>query len=504
MSSNKLKCVNKNVQPYNPLIRDSYKTIKLRRETHAPDAAFDNGDQKSLKIHRSQTISKRVVYGLKKESFADLKLHEILNGHLFMSDKQKLTTIQSYACSAIMARKFDVIISAPTGFGKTFSYLIPAIDYVLKERRQNLFMDEFIEGRKPLVIIFTLTRDLARQVYEELCAFAEGSKVKGVLCYGEIPARTILDQLVKGCDFVIGCMGKINDLVENYNVDFSEVDHVIIDEADRFADVENYEAMKKIMILGRIDIKSKEVTTILASATIIEKNLNILKNCFLSEDNVFYDFSRSLNHDAVVQKFIFCTKQTRIDWLISTIKTIHKKDSKGKILVFCESKNMLEAVMIRMLFCGIKAISTSGNRCQEKRDAAIRKMNEEEGTVLIATDVTERGVDFVQLKYVIHLNVPTDNAKYLNRIGRAGRHNNSEGFSYLLIDHVNEVRNVMCLVNDMLTNGYKVSPTLLSFYKFHREKLAKINTGRYVEVNEFPKATVAVNYNLDLSFLSTY
>uniref|UniRef100_A0AC35TPW0 RNA helicase n=1 Tax=Rhabditophanes sp. KR3021 TaxID=114890 RepID=A0AC35TPW0_9BILA len=461
---------------YVPEIRGADQTIELRRKTHARDVAFD--EREELKnIIVSGELTNFQVHSLKQDTFSSLNVHPVLMNHLKGSNKEKLTTIQSFVCPAIMQGSFDVVISAPTGYGKTFAYLIPLMDYVLKRREAE---GGFPQGRRPLAMIFTVTRDLAKQVFEDFCAFGEGSQIKGVLCYGEIRKESIAREIREGCDFIIGCCGKISDLVENQLVDLRDVNHLVLDEADKFSEVENFEPMKKLLMQGEVEYDSNKVKVILVSATIPDSSYEVISNIFLSRDNVYYNFSKSVNPNAVIKKFVFCHKHAKIDWLIATIRHLHKQDPKGKMLVFCESRNVMEVVALRMLFAGIKTISLSGNRSQEMRDEAIKRINQEDGIVLISTDVAERGVDFVDLKYVIQLNVPTEYTKYLNRIGRAGRHKDSEGTSYMIIDKEGDAQKVITLVDQLWEHKYKVDMMLLSFYKYHLELQAKMAKERFV------------------------
>uniref|UniRef100_A0A0N5A1R3 ATP-dependent RNA helicase n=1 Tax=Parastrongyloides trichosuri TaxID=131310 RepID=A0A0N5A1R3_PARTI len=464
----------KEFQRYEPKFINPNDLINQRKKMSAPADAFLCNSSQMLKISQEHLIEKVIPFLNESDyvEFKDLDLNANILKVLNKMEKIKMTAIQRSICPLIKKEQLNVIATAPTGFGKTYSYLIPVIDNIIKERDQS--EEGFYKGRKPLGVIITVTKELAKQLMEEARTFTDDTKLTTVLTFGDVCINETSKQIKSGCDLIIGCIGRLCRLSKNGNLDLSMLRYFVVDEADKFVrDIIFEYDLFDFLEHSKINLKSDNLMRILISATIEEGMLNNLATVFIPNgDYVFIDHSKSRINYNVREEILFTRGLDKYDILRHLLKDLLSKDLESKIIVYVGSKKEMELVETWMNLYSIKNRSCSGNRTQEIRDEAIRTINEVPGTILISTDVTERGIDVRGAKYVIHLNVPTKYNSYINRIGRVGRHGNIQGVSIMFIDEWLETKNnVLSLVRDMEKFEYQIPKKLLEHaYKIEQMK----------------------------------
>ncbi|CEF67308.1 Helicase, C-terminal domain and DNA/RNA helicase, DEAD/DEAH box type, N-terminal domain and Helicase, superfamily 1/2, ATP-binding domain and RNA helicase, DEAD-box type, Q motif domain and P-loop containing nucleoside triphosphate hydrolase domain-containing protein [Strongyloides ratti] len=448
---------------YKPEIRDPEKLIIQRKEMIAPNGAFEYNSSQTYHVSNEELFEMAESILQKKDykTFEDLGINKEILKVLHAMNKNDMTVIQ------------HVVASAPTGYGKTYAYIVPIIDYILKKRSHS--SSGFNIGRSPLGMMLAVTRDLAKQLMEDVQALTNGTSFRAVLIYGEMLNRDIQNELDKGCDFIIACLGRLKTLTERKVINLDNLRYLVVDEADKFISdpTFKYEMNEFLKDTGINVRKSGKLTRVLTSAVIDEQILDEVTSLFIPDSKyVFIDHSKSRRSWNVKEEFLLVEGYDRFHTLIEILKSIKSKDPNAKIIVFFGSRNEMDLAATWMNLSNVPNKSISGNRTQEMRDNAMKVIDEVPGTILISTDVTERGVDVKGAKYVIHHNVPQKYSKYINRIGRVGRHEGFEGISIMFVTNDIEcINDISLLVKDMIKCQYKVPPKLLNLYEENeREK----------------------------------
>uniref|UniRef100_A0A0K0ECJ3 ATP-dependent RNA helicase n=1 Tax=Strongyloides stercoralis TaxID=6248 RepID=A0A0K0ECJ3_STRER len=469
---------------YKPELRDPEKIIIQKQGMMAPKDAFEYNCDQTYYASNEELNDKvdTILQSKNYKTFEDLGINKEVLKILRKMNKRDLTAIQQCVCPLVKERICDVIASAPTGFGKTYAYIIPIIDYIIRKRSAS--SDGFSIGRSPLGMMLAVTRDLAKQLMEDVQTLTKDTSFRAVLIYGEINNRDIQINLEKGCDFIIACIGRLKTLVGRKIVDLENLRYLVIDEADKFVtDPTSLYEMNEFIKESDIN-QNKRLIKVLTSAVIDEEILDDVVSLFSPKSRyVFINHSKSRTYWNVKEDFVLINGYDRFNALLEILKSIKSKEPTAKIIVFFGSRNEMDLAATWMNLSNIPNKSISGNRSQEMRDKAMKVIDEVPGTILISTDITERGVDVKGAKYVIHHNVPQKYRKYINRIGRVGRHEGSEGISIMLVANtIDYASDIKSLVEDMIKYKYNVPPKLLNYHEECERERIRIEKCRFMDL----------------------
>jgi ATP-dependent RNA helicase RhlE len=311
--------------------------------------------------------------------------------------------IQKEAIPAILNKK-DVLGIAKTGSGKTASYVLPLL--------MNLQGHTETKNRHVNVLVLVPTRELAIQVNEvfQLFGAAVLERIKTLAVYGGVSINPQMIAL-QGVNILVATPGRLIELIESNAVSLSEVETLVLDEAD------------KMLNLGF----KKEVDTILAQLPV--KRQNLLFSATLNDD--VKSINQLLLRNPVVIKIAF--EKHTID-LIKQLAYKVTEERKGpllryliksndlkQVLVFTSSKYKADNVADKLRKNGIEAAAIHGEKSQKARTEALKKFKAGELRVLVTTDLLARGVDIEQLPHVINYELPRSPKDYVHRIGRTGR-----------------------------------------------------------------------------------
>uniref|UniRef100_A0A0N5BX62 ATP-dependent RNA helicase n=1 Tax=Strongyloides papillosus TaxID=174720 RepID=A0A0N5BX62_STREA len=485
---------------YKPELREPERLIGQRQGMMAHKNAFEYNSTQTYYVSNEE-LSDQVDLVLQKncKTFQSLNINKDVLKVLHEMNKNDMTAIQQYVCPLVKARVCNVIASAPTGFGKTYAYIVPIIDYIIRKRSTS--KEGYSVGRAPLGMMMAITKDLAKQLMEDVKALTKGNfdlyndefysyfldtPFETILIYGDINNRDIQNQLEKGCDFVIACLGRLKSLSERKIIKLEKLRYLVVDEADKFISdpTYKYEMSEFIKDSGINNENDGRLIKILTSAVIDEETIHDIAPVFIpNSDYVFINHSKSRTHWNVIEEFILVKGYDKFHMLIEVLKAIKSKEPNTKIITFFGSRNEMDLAATWMNLSNIPNKSISGNRTQEMRDEALRVIDEVPGTILISTDVIERGIDVKGAKYVIHHNVPQKYSRYINRIGRVGRHEGSEGISIMFVtDSAECINDVSSLVNDMNKYNYNVPPKLLNYHKECEREKANQMRNRFIDM----------------------
>ena len=290
----------------------------------------------------------------------------------------------------------DVCGRAPTGSGKTLAFGIPLVASV--ERAQP---------KHPRGLVLAPTRELAEQIAGELRSFSGPVRI-GVV-YGGVGYGPQLAALRKGVDVLVACPGRLEDLIQQGEVHLDAVDRVVIDEADRMADMGFLPAVRRLL-----DQTARKRQTVLFSATLDGDVAQLTRDH--QQDPVRHEVGEE-TPDVTAAHHVFWKVQ-RADRSAVTAKAI---DAVWPAIVFCRTRHGSDRVAKQLGKAGIEAVAIHGGRSQNQRTRALELFASGRVHALVATDVAARGIHVDGVASVVHYDPPEDHKTYLHRSGRTAR-----------------------------------------------------------------------------------
>ena len=292
----------------------------------------------------------------------------------------------------------DILGKAKTGSGKTLAFGIPLLERVGKAK-----------SRRPTGLVLVPTRELANQVFQVLAPLAEIRDRRVVAVYGGVGFEPQINALRKGADIVVGTPGRIIDLIERGDVSFGDVEVLILDEADRMADMGFMPQVQKILY----GLES-EHQTMLFSAT-LDGAVKIVVNRYM-RDPIFHEVESDEPTVAEMEhRFLYVHEMDKVRVLAAITRGVERT------LVFCNTKRAADRLVTKLRAEGVKAGAIHGDLRQAARERALADFMQGKMPVLVATDVAARGLHIEGIDVVVHFD-PTDDPKnYLHRSGRTAR-----------------------------------------------------------------------------------
>ena len=353
-------------------------------------------------INASRFINKIAVncsveHFVPEHKFADFNIDETLKKAIAAKGYVTPTPIQDVAIPHILKGE-DLMGIANTGTGKTGAFLIPLINKVRLNRKEQ-------------VLIIAPTRELAIQIDSELKGFTAGMKIYSVCVVGGMSIGRQISELRYQYNFIIGTPGRLKDLINRKMIHLPEFNTIVLDEADRMLDMGFIDEMR-FVVAGM----PKERQTLFFSATLsptIEKLIGEFLRVPIRVSVKKGDTPKNVDQDVVrIQK-----GENKFNVLHSLLT----KKEFCKVLVFGRTKSGVEKLSGMLVGKGIKAESIHGNKNHIQRQRALGKFKDNHAQVLVATDVAARGLDIADISHVINYDIPQTYDDYVHRIGRTGR-----------------------------------------------------------------------------------
>lgn len=298
----------------------------------------------------------------------------------------------------------DVLAIAQTGTGKTAAFAIPVIDKLHKQKSSSRS-----EGIKCVVMV--PTRELAIQIAEVFTSISKYTKVKTFSVFGGVEQGPQIAKLEKGIDILVSTPGRMFDLVSQGHIKFDRVDTLILDEADHMLDLG---FIKDIQDL--IKHLPKRRQTLFFSATIDEKikklAYSLVRNAIRIQISPKNPVAKNIDHSVAF---------VAMDDKRFFLERVIKQNIDKKILVFVRTKVRAERVYNALERMEIKSLTIHGDKEQADRLVAMNEFKKGNVMVLIATDVSARGIDIPNVDYVINYDLPEQPENYVHRVGRTGR-----------------------------------------------------------------------------------
>ncbi len=290
----------------------------------------------------------------------------------------------------------DVIAGAATGSGKTLAFATGVI------KRTD-------EGEGIQAIILTPTRELARQVAEEIETFSKHKRLKVVQIYGGVAFGPQIEGM-NTCEIVVGTPGRVLDHIRRGNLDLSRARTVVLDEADRMLEMGFREDVERI-----VSNCPKERQTLLFSATITNE-VRALSNKYTVAP-IEIAAESYVDPDKLEQVYYDVPHNLKLSLLVHLLK----EERGGLVMVFCNTRRGVDFVVHNLEREGIEATAIHGGFSQDKREKTMDRFDEGKARVLVCTDVASRGLDIGGVSHIYNYDIPSHSKDYVHRIGRTAR-----------------------------------------------------------------------------------
>jgi superfamily II DNA/RNA helicase len=317
-----------------------------------------------------------------------------------------MTPIQAKAIPIVLAGR-DVMGAAQTGTGKTAAFSVPLLQRMLKHENGSAS-----PARHPVrALVITPTRELADQVAVNVKAYAKHSQLRVACVFGGIDMAPQTAELKRGVEVVIATPGRLLDHITMKNCHLSQVEYVVLDEADRMLDIGFLPDLQRIL-----SYLPKQRQTLLFSAT-FSPEIKRLAQSYL-QDPLLVEVARPNATATNVEQHIYSVSD---DDKRRAVRQILRDREITQAIVFVNSK--LGAARLARSFerDGLRTTALHGDKSQDERLKALEAFKRGEVELLVATDVAARGLDIVDLPAVFNFDIPFNAEDYVHRIGRTGR-----------------------------------------------------------------------------------
>ena len=339
-------------------------------------------------------------------TFASLKLAPEILKALEESGYKTPTPIQAQAIpEALLGR--DLMAGAQTGTGKTAAFSLPMLQNLLPQANASAS-----PAKHPIrALILVPTRELAIQVQESIQIYAKHTNLRSLVVYGGVDIKTQTPALMRGVEILVATPGRLLDHVEQRTLSLSQVQMLVLDEADRMLDMGFMPDLKRILAL-----LPKQRQNLMFSAT-FSNEIKKLSEAFLNNPLLIEVARSNATNENVTQK-VYLVDQDSKHGLLSKLLT---ENSTKQVIVFTKTKLTASRLARQLVREGIAADAIHGDKSQSERIQALEAFKQGKVMALIATDVAARGLDIDQLPMVINYEIPSAPEDYVHRIGRTGR-----------------------------------------------------------------------------------
>ena len=375
---------------------------KPRFESETPARRYESEKPASKKREPDRKLEKFVSEAAQGiQTFQEMDLPERLVMELARGGIATPFPIQAATIPAALTGR-DVLGRGKTGSGKTIAFGVPLITFLARAGNQPR------TPNRPKALVLAPTRELAEQIDKALAPIAKSVGFFTTTIYGGVPQSKQERLLNRGVDIAIATPGRLEDLMEQGIVDLSDVQRVVIDEADHMAELGFIEPVTRILTA------TGESQKLLFSAT-LDKQVSSLVKKFLTDPFVYEVPGETEQNLDIEHRILVLEPKHRS-------RVFHRLvQGSGKSIVFVRTKQTAEALAQSLNDAGIPTARLHGDLNQSQRTRNLARFSEGFTRVLIATDVAARGIHVDDVKLVIQVDLPEDYKTYLHRAGRTGR-----------------------------------------------------------------------------------
>ncbi|WP_298354147.1 DEAD/DEAH box helicase [uncultured Dokdonia sp.] len=405
-------------------------------------------------------------------SFKSLGLSDALLKAVSEKGYTTPSPIQQKAIPKVLEGK-DVLASAQTGTGKTAGFTLPMLHNLIANPRQG--------RRKVRALVLTPTRELAAQIYDNVREYSKYVDIKSTVIFGGVNQNPQVRTIRQGVDILVATPGRLLDLENQGLLSLSDIEFLVLDEADRMLDMGFIHDIKKVLRL----VPAKR-QNLLFSAT-FNKDIKKLASSILTNPVLVEATPENTTAEKVDQKTYRVDKSRKTEMLIKFIN----EGNWDQVLVFTRTKHGANRLSQKLDKAGITSAAIHGNKTQNARVKALAGFKSGKIRVLVATDIAARGLDIPLLPYVINYELPNVPEDYVHRIGRTGRAGASgQAISLVGVDEVAYVRGIEKLLGEKLHSevleGFQPTDTIEQLKKEAAENKARHQQGRRNSRNNKP------------------
>ena len=337
-------------------------------------------------------------------SFDDLGLSAALLSAVREQGYDTPTPIQAQAIPPVL-KGGDIMAAAQTGTGKTAGFTLPILERLMQSRPPK--------GVRPTIraLIITPTRELTAQVQESVKTYGRHLPLKSTVIFGGVGMQPQVQTLRRGVDILVATPGRLLDHVRQRTVDLSQVEILVLDEADRMLDMGFIHDIKKL-----IAALPRKRQTLLFSATFSDE-IGKLAEGMLDRPTRIEVAKRNTAVETVTQK----VHPVNRDAKRSVLSKLIREGDWSQVLVFTRTKHGADRLATQLGRDGLTAAAIHGNKSQGARTRTLGQFKQGDVRILVATDIAARGLDIDHLPHVVNYELPNVPEDYLHRIGRTGR-----------------------------------------------------------------------------------
>lgn len=380
-----------------------------------------------------------------QDTFQSLGLSKLLLKAIEEEGYTVPTPVQAQAIPAILEGG-DLMAAAQTGTGKTAGFTLPLLEKLMKREGK---------GSRPRALILTPTRELAAQVGESVKIYGKYLTLKTAIVFGGVNVNTQIKHLRHGADIIIATPGRLLDLISQGIINLSEIEILVLDEADRMLDMGFLPDIKRIIKL--LPLKRQNL---LFSATFSDE-IKKLAQGFLNQPRLIEAGRPNSTADRIEQVVHPVDNKKKRALLSHLISSQNWK----QVLVFARTKHGSNRLSLQLVHDGITSVAIHGNKSQSARTKALADFKKGDVRVLVATDIAARGLDIDQLPHVVNYELPNVPEDYVHRIGRTGRAGcEGEAVSLVCIDEHKLLKDIEKLLkkplNKVIIPGFEPDPSI--------------------------------------------
>ncbi len=347
--------------------------------------------------------------------FNELGLNDSVLEAIYHMGFETATPIQQQAIPHVI-NNIDLLACAQTGTGKTAAFILPILHKITGKEDTSIN-----------TLVLVPTRELAVQIEQEIQGLSYFVSVGSIAVYGGGDGQKWEEQksaLVQGTDIIVATPGKLlSHLMQGY-VDFSQLEHLVLDEADKMLDMGFAEDIERI-----ISFLPKKRQTLLFSATMPNKIKNLASKILINPIEIALSISKPAA--GVAQHIHLCNDEQKNGLMQHILK---ERPDHTSVIIFTSQKSKVHEIVYALRKAGFKNTEgVSSNLEQDQREEVLRGFRSKRTRILVATDVMSRGIDIKEINMVINYDAPRDAEDYVHRIGRTARAN-TKGEAFTLIN----------------------------------------------------------------------
>ncbi len=370
-------------------------------------------------------------------NFKTFKFHPSVAAGAAAAGYETPTPIQARAIPQVLNGR-DVMGLAQTGTGKTAVFVLP-------------ILNRLMGGKYGCVraLIIAPTRELAEQIHQAIETLGRQTRLRSVAVYGGVGINPQIQKL-KHADIVVACPGRLLDHIGRRSIDLSQLEVLVIDEADQMLDMGFIPDIRRI--LNHLPSKRQ---TLVFSATMPPVIRRLAGDVLRDPTTVQVGITAPA--DTVSHALYPVAQHLKTALLLTLLGNTNPRS----VLVFTRTKHRAKSLGKKLVAAGYRSASLQGNLSQTRRQAALDGFRDGTFQILVATDIAARGIDVTQISHVINYDIPSTPEAYIHRIGRTGRATHS-GEAFTLV--TGEDRDMVCAINRLI--GSEIEQRTLSTFNY--------------------------------------